>query len=80
MHSDHVDTALGKIRNIFVDVSSYIEGMNSGDKIPATKLAAMYSEKYDLRWSDLYPTLKFLFTGYPGIEIKRGAHGGIFKL
>jgi hypothetical protein len=28
----------------------------------------------------LYPTLKFLIDGYPGVKVSRGAHGGIERL
>lgn len=80
MHSDHVDTAVNDIRKIFEDVSSFIEEMKSGEKIPATQLAAKFAEKYNLKGPDLYPTLRFLLRNYPGIQVKRGATGGVYKL
>jgi len=80
MSDKHVEESLEKIRNIFKEAQSRIEALKPGEKIPATALAQELADKIGMTGPQLYPTLKFLFDGYPGVDIRRGAHGGIFKL
>lgn len=80
MHnSDHVEVALNKIRTLFEKASERIEALNPGEKVPATALAEQIGEQFGLTGPQLYPTLRFLFDGYPGILVRRGAHGGLIK-
>lgn len=79
MSDQHVENSLDKIRNIFKEASSRIDALKPGEKIPATVLAQDLAEKIGMTGPQLYPTLKFLFDGYPDVDIKRGAHGGIYK-
>lgn len=78
-NQDHVDASLAKIRTIFEQASEKIESLKSGEKVPATTLAAELGESVGMTGPQLYPTLKFLLDGYPGVDVKRGAHGGIIK-
>ena len=80
MNVNHIDLSLSKIRTIFEKASTRIEALKPGEKVPATTLAADIAKEYGMTGPQLYPTLKFLFDGYPGVVIKKGAHGGIEKL
>ena len=75
----HLELALGKVRIIFQEASDRIEAIAPGEKIPATKLAQEIAEAHGMTGPQLYPTLKFLFEGYPGVAVQRGAHGGIIR-
>jgi hypothetical protein len=79
-NQQHIDDSLAKIRVIFEKASARIEALAPGEKIPATTLAAELATEIGLTGPGLYPTLKFLFDGYPGVEVRRGAHGGIVRL
>ena len=76
----HVQESLDKIRVIFEEVSSIIENLKPGERIPATKLAAIVAERHGTTGLYLYHTLKCLFNNYPGIKKTSGAHGGIERL
>ena len=80
MNSAHIENSLAKIRIIFEKASERIEAIKPGEKIPATKLAGDISKEYGMTGPQLYPTLKFLFDGYPNVDVRKGAHGGIFKV
>ena len=80
MHNqEHIEESLNKIRVIFEQASSRIEALEPGQKIPATALAAELAKEVSMTGPQLYPVLLFLFKGYPGVEIRKGAHGGIYK-
>lgn len=79
-NQQHIDDSLAKIRVIFDKASARIEALAPGEKIPATTLAAELAAEVGLTGPGLYPTLKFLFDSYPGVEVRKGAHGGIVKL
>lgn len=76
----HIDETLANLRAIYVEAATRIEALTGDNKIPATKLAADIAEAHDMTGPQLYPTLKFLFDGFPGVEITKGAHGGIRKV
>jgi hypothetical protein len=80
MNNEHINNSLAKVRVFFEEASEIIDAINPGEKMPATALAAIIAEKHGMTGPGLYPCLKFLFEGYPGVEIKRGAQGGIKKL
>jgi hypothetical protein len=80
MNTAHIDISLAKIRALFEETSEVIEALKPGEKIPATKLAQQIAERHGMTGPGLYPVLKFLFEGYPGFEVKRGAQGGICRL
>lgn len=77
---DHVESSLDKVRQIYLKAVSRIESLKPGEKIPATELAKELAAEVGMTGPQLYPTLKFLFDGYPGVEIKKGAQGGIVKV
>ena len=79
MNTKHIEDSMTKIRTIFEKASQKIEDLKTGEKIPATKLADDLAKEIGMTGPQLYPTLKFLFDGYPGVDIKKGAHGGIIK-
>jgi len=80
MNTKHIEDSLNKIRVIFEKASQRIEDLKKDEKVPATKLAEDLAKEIGMTGPQLYPTLKFLFDSYPGVEIKKGAHGGIIKL
>ena len=80
MSNQHVEDSLNKIRIFFEKASLQIEAIVPGEKIPATKLADDLAKEAGLTGPQLYPTLLFLISDYPGVEIRKGAHGGIYRL
>lgn len=76
---DHVEVAVDRVRNLYLKAVARIEALRPGEKVPATELAKELAAEVGMTGPQLYPTLKFLFDGYPGVEIKKGAHGGIVK-
>jgi hypothetical protein len=76
---DHIETRLATVRSLFEKAAARIETLKPGEKIPATELAKELAKDCGSTGPALYPTLKILFEGYPGVEIRRGAHGGIFR-
>jgi hypothetical protein len=76
----HIEMSLDKIRVIFQKASEKIEALKVGQKIPATVLSDDIAKDCDMTGPQLYPTLLFLIKGYPGVEVKRGAKGGIYKI
>jgi hypothetical protein len=84
--TQHIEEALNEIRSLFVKAATRIEALKPGEKIPATALAEdlarniIQADGKPMTGPQLYPTLKVLFKGYPGVEIARGAHGGIKRL
>jgi hypothetical protein len=79
MSTQHIETSLAKIRTIFEAAVKHIDAIKPGEKLPATTLAEMVAEEFGIT-GGLYPTLKFLITDYPGVDVRRGARGGIYKL
>lgn len=75
----HIENTLAKIRTIFEKAVERIDALKPGEKIPATALAADIAKAHGMSGPQLYPTLKFLFDDYPGVDIRKGAHGGIIK-
>lgn len=75
----HLDKVTATARAIFEKASARIEAIKPGEKIPATKLAEDLAEEMDMTGPQLYPTLKFVLDNYPGVWIKRGAQGGIYR-
>jgi hypothetical protein len=80
MNKQYVEDALNRIRVFFEKASTQIEAIVPGEKIPATTLADEIAKEHGMTGPQLYPTLKFLFDDYPGVDIRKGAHGGIYKL
>jgi hypothetical protein len=76
----HIDETLAKLRAIYVEAATRIDALKGEEKVPATKLAEEIASSRGMTGPQLYPTLKFLFDGYPGVKISRGAHGGIQKV
>lgn len=76
----HIDNVLATIRPIFEKAAERIDALKPGEKIPATKLAEDLAKEIGMSGAQLYPTLKFLFDDYPGVDVRKGAHGGIIKL
>jgi hypothetical protein len=76
----HLENTLNnKIRPFLEKAVERIDALKPGEKIPATKLAEDIAKEFGMSGSQLYPTLLFLFKDYPGVDVKKGAHGGICK-
>ena len=76
---NHIESSLLEIRAIFIKTAEQIEALAPGEKIAATKLAEKIGQEYDIPAMTMYPTLKFLFDNYPGVDVKRGRFGGLIK-
>ena len=76
----HIDSVISNVRAIYEKAAERIDALKPGEKIPATKLAEDLAKELAMSGAQLYPTLKFLFDGYPGVDVRKGAHGGIIKL
>jgi hypothetical protein len=81
MHNEEeVARTLATLRPLLEKASAKIESIKPGEKTPATELADELAKEIGMTGPQLYPTLKFLFEGYRGIDVRKGAHGGIYKL
>jgi hypothetical protein len=77
----HIDNVLAnRIRPLLEEAAAEIERLKPGEKILATELAKLVAERHGMTGPQLYPILKMMFSGYPGVNVQRGARGGIFKL
>lgn len=77
----HIDLVMEKrILPIFEKAAARIEALKAGEKIPATELAKDIGKEMGMTGPQLYPTLKLLLDDYPGVDVRKGAHGGIVKL
>lgn len=77
-HLEHVLAT--RIRPLFEKAAERIDALKPGEKVPATELAKELATSVGMTGPQLYPTLKLFFDNYPGVVIKKGAHGGIEKL
>ncbi len=75
----HLEDAVNQVRALFLKAATRIEELKPGEKVPATQLAADLAAERGMTGPQLYPTLLFLIKNYPGVEVKRGAHGGICR-
>lgn len=80
MNNVNVDKALELIRVFFDEAQAYVDTMKVGDKVPATKLAEEIAKRHGQTGPQLYPTLKVFFDNHDELEVRRGAHGGLFKV
>ena len=80
--TQHIEAALNEVRALFLKAAQRIEAVKPGEKMPATVLAEALAKEQspDLTGPQIYPTLKILLNKYPGVDIRRGAHGGIYRL
>jgi hypothetical protein len=76
---EHIEAALNEVRALYMKAATRIEAIKPGEKIPATQLAEDLAKEQGMTGPQLYPTLKILTDNYPGVVIRRGAHGGIFR-
>jgi hypothetical protein len=77
--TEHLEVALNQIRTLFTKAAARIEAIKPGEKIPATDLAAELAAEQGQTGPQVYPTLLIFVKGYPGVEVRRGAHGGICR-
>lgn len=75
----HLEKALNEVRVLFLKAATRIEALKPGEKVPATQLAEDLAKEHGQTGPQVYPTLKILLEGYPGVKILRGAHGGIHR-
>lgn len=78
--NQHLNEVLNnKIRPLLEEAADVIDALEPGEKIPATELAKQVAERHGMTGPQFYPTLLFMVRDYPGVEVKRGAKGGIYK-
>ncbi len=76
----HIDNVLNaRLRPLYEKAAARIDAIPPGEKIPATKLAEEIGKDIGMTGPQIYPLLRFLFEDFPGVTVKRGAQGGIFK-
>ena len=77
----HVEDVLNDVRTLFIKAATRIEALKVGEKVPATKLSEELAKELGKTGPSIYPVLKLLLNDeYPGVEIKKGALGGILKV
>lgn len=81
--TEHIDLAASRMRKIFQSVSNKIEERMKvvavGSKLcNVTALAVEIGKEFDCSGPEMYPFVKAILEGYPNIECKRGAKGGIY--
>jgi hypothetical protein len=77
--TEHLEVALNQVRALFLKGVTRIEAIKPGEKVPATDLAAELAAEQGQTGPQLYPLIKVLLNNYPGVIIRRGAHGGIYR-
>jgi len=80
MNTEHINNSLARIRVFFEEASTLIDAIPVGQKVPATELAEAVAAPHQMTGPQIYPCLRFLFEGYPGVKVRRGAQGGIYKM
>ena len=75
----HFDNAMATVQNLFTKVITRIAAIKPGETLPATKMSAELAAEIGTTGPALYPTLKILIDKFPGVEIRKGAHGGIYR-
>ena len=76
----HIDTTLDELRAIYTRAATRIEGLKAGEKIVATELAKELAVETDQTGAQIYPLLLQMLRNYPGVDRRKGAAGGIYKL
>jgi hypothetical protein len=85
---NHVELSLERIRVIFKafanELDKLIAGHGPEDRVRIVEWCERYcadkSNNCNMAAAQLYPTLCYLLEGYPGIEVKRGRHGGAYRI
>lgn len=77
---EHIEKTLDYVRTIYKEAAAIIAALKSGEKIPATQLAADIAKTHGMTGPQIYPTLLYVLKGFPGTVQKRGVKGGIWKL
>lgn len=80
MSKEHIDNTLSRLRSFYEKAAAIIDAIEPGKKIPATNLAKSLASEMDKTGAQLYPLLLELLKDYPGVDVRRGAQGGIYKL
>lgn len=75
----HLDQVVEDVRQLFLKAALRIEAIKPGEKIPATQLAEDLGKEYGKTGPQLYPILLLLIKNYPGVVVRKGAHGGICR-
>lgn len=77
---NHIENRLNVYRTLFTQAAERVEALKPGEKIPATTLAKELAVEHEMTDQQAYLVLKVLWAEYPGVKLKGGAKGGIFKL
>ena len=80
MSDKNVEHALNLIRPLFEEAQAFVDTMKVGDKFPAVKLAKQLAELHGQTGAQLYPIFKIFFDNHDELEVRRGSHGGLFKV
>lgn len=76
----HLDNHLNQLRVLFSKASAPVEALKSGEHIPLTKLSEDLAKEQGTTGPKLYPIIRSFFVDYPGVVLKNGAKGGVYKL
>lgn len=75
----HVEQSINEVRSLYLKAATRIEAIKPGEKIPATQLAEDLAKEYGKTGPQIYPILLLLIKNYPGVVVRKGAHGGICR-
>lgn len=76
----HIEKTLNTFRGWFHSASERIDVLKPGEHIAATKLAEDIGIANGMTMAQFYPFIKVMLIDYPGVLVKAGSKGGIFKL
>lgn len=80
MNAKYVEVTLERVRLVYQDASKILDTLQVGHKITATDLAQQLSIRHNIPQTIVYHLVQLLADGYPGIEKRRGAHGGWHRI
>jgi hypothetical protein len=76
---DHIDNVLQLMKADFLKAAERIETIKPGETAPAVALVNNLAKELGVKGPKLYAKLVPLFKNYPGIDVRLGAHGGLYR-
>lgn len=80
MNTQHIELKLSLIRRLFEELSTRIDALEPGERLPLTNYANSIARKYGLSGNQLLPIILMLTRDYPGTITKYGPKGGVVKI
>jgi len=76
---NHIELRITELRDFWMKAAERIENIKVGEKIPATTMAEELASERGSTSSRVYPWLKMLTEDYPGVVVRAGRFGGIYR-